>query len=93
MVTTRWAFHSSKVLDAKWTTDSKFIISVGLDSGIFIYSVDKPSKVLKFPLAHQNGVSGVEWTSYEFNDKKSASFITTGLDGVIKTWNVDLSVY
>lgn len=93
VVTTRWAFHSSKVLDAKWTTDSKFIISVGLDSGIFIYSVDKPSKVLKFPLAHQNGVSGVEWTSYEFNDKKSASFITTGLDGVIKTWNVDLSVY
>lgn len=93
VVTTRWAFHSSKALDAKWTTDSKFIISVGLDSGIFIYSVDKPSKVLKFPLAHQNGVSGVEWTSYEFNDKKSASFITTGLDGVIKTWNVDLSVY
>ena len=93
VVTTRWAFHSSKVLDAKWTTDSKFIISVGLDSGIFIYSVDKPSKVLKFPLAHQNGVSGVEWTSYVFNDKKSASFITTGLDGVIKTWNVDLSVY
>lgn len=93
VVTTRWAFHSSKVLDAKWTSDSKFIISVGLDSGIFIYSVEKPSKVLKFPLAHQNGVSGVEWTTYEFNDKKSATFITIGLDGVIKAWNVDLSVY
>lgn len=29
VVTTRWAFHSSKVLDAQWTPDSKFIISGG----------------------------------------------------------------
>lgn len=92
VVTTRWAFHSSKVLDAKWSPDSKFIVSAGLDSGIFIYSVERPSKVLKFPLAHQNGVSGVEWTSYA-SDKKTASFVTTGLDSVIKTWNADLSVY
>lgn len=92
VVTTRWVFHSSKVLDAKWSPDSKFLVSGGLDSGIFIYSVEKPSKVLKFPLAHQNGVSGLDWTSYG-GDQKSATFVTTGLDGVVKTWSVDLSVY
>ncbi|ABN65618.2 actin interacting protein 1 [Scheffersomyces stipitis CBS 6054] len=90
VVTTRWAFHSSKVNDAKWTPDSQFIISGGLDTGLFLYSVKKPSKVLKFPLAHQIGISGVEWLSYDGN---KGSFVTIGLDGVLKVWNVDFSVY
>ncbi|KAK6456593.1 actin interacting protein 1 [Scheffersomyces xylosifermentans] len=90
VVTTRWAFHSSKVIDAKWTPDSQFVISGGLDTGLFLYSVKKPSKVLKFPLAHQIGVSGVEWISY---DGTQGQFVTIGLDGVLKLWKVDLSVY
>lgn len=92
VVTTRWAFHSSKVLDAQWTPDSAFIVSGGLDTGILIYSVARPAKVLKFLLAHQTGVSGLQWTSYDA-EKKTATFISTGLDGVVKSWVVDLSVY
>lgn len=92
VVTTRWAFHSNKVYDSKWTKDSKFIISGGLDGGLFLYSVEKPSKVLKFPLAHQSGVSGVEWLEYN-HDEKKGSFATIGLDGVLKKWNIDMSVY
>lgn len=85
-VTTRWAFHTSKVYDAKWTSDSKYVLSGGLDSGLFVYSIERPSKVLKFPLAHQSGVSGVEWLEY---DGKKGKFATTGLDGVVKTWEVE----
>ncbi|KAK6199158.1 actin interacting protein 1 [Scheffersomyces amazonensis] len=92
VVTTRWAFHSSKVIDAKWTSDSKFIISGGLDTGLLLYSVNKPSKVLKFPLAHQIGISGLEWLNYD-PEAKTGSFASIGLDGSIKVWNVDFSVY
>lgn len=90
-VTTRWAFHNSKVLDAAWTNDSKFLISGGLDSGLFLYSVDRPAKVLKRPLAHQLGVSGLRWL--EYTPAKAGKFVSVGLDGVVKVWNVDLSVY
>ncbi|PVH20542.1 hypothetical protein CXQ85_002336 [Candidozyma haemuli] len=90
VVTTRWAFHNSRVEDAEWTEDSQFLLSGGLDSGIFIYSVARPMKVLKFPLAHQNGVTGLSWLSY---DKKEGSFVSTGSDGVVKTWSVDFSAY
>ncbi|ODV77909.1 WD40 repeat-like protein [Suhomyces tanzawaensis NRRL Y-17324] len=90
VVTTRWAFHTSRVYDSKWTPDSKFVISGGLDGGLFLYSINKPSKVLKFPLAHQTGISGVEWTKY---DEDSGEFVTVGLDGVVKTWKVDLKAY
>lgn len=89
-VTTRWAFHNSRVNGAAWTPDSKFLISGGLDCGLFLYSVDRPAKVLKFPLAHQTGISGLAWTSYE-NGK--GTFASTGLDGAVKTWSVDFSAY
>lgn len=89
-VTTRWAFHSSKVNDSQWTPDSKFLVSGGLDCGLFVYSVDRPSKVVKYPLAHQTGVSGLQWLKYGNN---SGAFISTGLDGCVKAWSVDLSAY
>lgn len=89
-VSTRWAFHTSRVYDAKWTPDSKYLVSVGLDNVILLYSVAKPSKVLKFPSAHQNGVSGVEWTQY---DGKSGEIVTIGMDGFTKTWSIDFSAY
>lgn len=92
VVTTRWAFHTSRVSDAKWSPDSKFLVSVGLDSGIFLYSTEKPSKVLKSPLAHQNGITGVEWILYE-PSTKSGSIASVGLDGSIKTWAIDMSVF
>lgn len=90
VVTTRWAFHSSKVVDAQWTPDSQYLVSGGLDSGIFVYSVARPSKVLKVQLAHQNGVTGLAWLSY---DTKSGSFVSTGMDGAVKKWAVDFSAY
>lgn len=90
VVTSRWAFHNSKVNDAQWTKDSKFLLSGGLDCGLFVYSVERPSKVLKLPLAHQTGVSGLVWLEYS---EKGGAFVSTGLDGCVKTWAVDFSAY
>ncbi|EGW34324.1 uncharacterized protein SPAPADRAFT_134132 [Spathaspora passalidarum NRRL Y-27907] len=90
VVTTRWAFHSSRVYDAKWTPDSKYLISGGLDSGLFLYSVERPSKVVKYPLAHLSGISGLDWLSYD-SEAKDGRFVTTGLDGTIRTWEVNIS--
>lgn len=90
LFTTRWAFHTSRVVDAEWTNDSKYLVSGGLDSGIFVFSVTRPSKVLKLPLAHQNGVTGLAWLSY---DGSKGTFASTGNDGVVKTHDVDFSGY
>ncbi|KAG7663485.1 AIP1 [[Candida] subhashii] len=89
VITTRWAFHSSKVYDAQWTPDSKYLLSGGLDSGLFIYSVDRPSKVVKFPLAHPSGISNLKWLKYD-NETKQGKFVSSGLDGTIRTWEVKL---
>ncbi|KAL7662746.1 Anaphase-promoting complex subunit 4 WD40 domain-containing protein [[Candida] zeylanoides] len=89
VVTTRWAFHNARVLDAAWSPDSSFLVSGGLDTGILVYSVARPAKVLKYLLAHQTAVSSVAWASYG----TSATVVSTGLDAVVKSWIVDLSVY
>lgn len=89
VVSTRWAFHTSRVYDAKWTPDSKYLISGGLDSGLFLYSVERPSKVIKFPLAHASGVSSLDWIEFD-SDKKSGTFVTSGLDATIRTWDVSI---
>lgn len=89
-VTSRWAFHSSRVNSAAWTPDSKYLVSGGLDCSLFVYSVARPVKVLKAQLTHQTGVSGLCWIEY---DGAKGTFVSVGLDGMIKTWDVDFSSY
>ncbi|KAI5967688.1 AIP1 [Candida margitis] len=87
VVSTRWAFHTSKAYDAQWTPDSKFLLSGGLDCGLMLYSVDKPSKVVKFPLAHASGVTSLAWVDYN-SDKQTGQFVSSGLDGTIRQWEL-----
>ncbi|KAI5963605.1 AIP1 [Candida pseudojiufengensis] len=87
VITSRWAFHTSKVYDAQWTKDSKYLISGGLDTGLLLYSVEKPSKVIKFPLAHSAAVTSLAWKKFD-GDKKIGTFISSGLDGTIRTWEI-----
>lgn len=90
VITTRWAFHNSRINDAAWTSDSKYLISGGLDCWLFVYSVARPAKVLKYPQAHKIGVSGLKWLTFE---GANGSVASTGLDATVRTWNVDLSAY
>lgn len=90
VITTRWAFHNSRVNGAAWTPDSKYLVSGGLDCGLFIFSLERPAKVLKTQLTHQTGVSGLAWLAY---DGKKGSFASVGLDGMVKTWDVEFSEY
>ncbi|KAI5948843.1 AIP1 [Candida theae] len=87
VVSTRWAFHTSKAYDAQWSPDSKYLLSGGLDCGILLYSVEKPSKVVKFPLAHASGVTSLVWVDYD-NEKQTGQFSSSGLDGTIRQWSL-----
>lgn len=89
VVSTRWAFHNSKVFDAKWTSDSKYLISGGLDSSLLLYSVEKPSRVVKYLLAHPSGISSIDWVAYD-SEKKTGTFVSAGLDATIRSWNISI---
>ncbi|KAK9236911.1 quinon protein alcohol dehydrogenase-like superfamily [Lipomyces kononenkoae] len=83
VVTTRWAFHTARVTSIAWRADGKYAVTGGLDTNIFIYSVDKPAKNVKTLGAHKDGVNGVAWAG---DDK----IVSIGADACVKWWNVAL---
>ncbi|KAK9494179.1 quinon protein alcohol dehydrogenase-like superfamily [Lipomyces doorenjongii] len=83
IVTTRWAFHTARVTSIEWRADGKYAVTGGLDTNIFVYSVDKPAKNVKTLGAHKDGVNGVAWAG---DDK----IVSIGADACVKWWNVSL---
>ncbi|EGG16059.1 WD40 repeat-containing protein [Cavenderia fasciculata] len=77
-----WVNHTARVNSLSWSADGKFIVSGGLDSYIYIWSVDvKNGAPISFRNSHPGGVNEVTW----INDKQ---FISAGNDGALKTWDV-----
>lgn len=81
VITSRWAFHTSKINSIKWSPDDKFCLSGSLDTNIFIYSVEKPSRNIKYLNAHKEGVNCVEWINKDF-------IVSAGSDSCVKYWDV-----
>lgn len=81
LVTSRWAFHTSKINSISWHPSNKYVVSGSLDTNIIIFSVEKPARTIKFLNAHKEGVNVVEWVG-------ESSIVTAGNDAIIKYWDV-----
>lgn len=81
LITSRWAFHTSKINSIKWSPDNKYCLSGSLDTNLIIYSVEKPARNIKFLNAHKEGVNCVEWLDQQ-------NIVSAGTDNAIKYWEV-----
>lgn len=81
--TTRWAFHTGRVNQIAWNTKDSHVVTAGLDTNLFIYSVENPGKNIKFTGAHKDGVNAVGW----LND---STIVSAGSDGAVKVWEVKI---
>lgn len=81
LVTSRWSFHTSRINSIKWSPDDLFCLSGSLDTNLFIYSVEKPSRNIKFSNAHKEGINCVEWLDQN-------TVVSAGSDSCIKYWDV-----
>ncbi|RPB19551.1 WD40 repeat-like protein [Terfezia boudieri ATCC MYA-4762] len=80
---TRWAFHTGRVNQITWNAKDSHVVSVGLDTNMFVYSVENPGKNIKFTGAHKDGVNAVGWVD-------EGKVVTAGSDGAVKVWEVKL---
>ncbi|WVQ93436.1 hypothetical protein IAU59_000510 [Kwoniella sp. CBS 9459] len=80
-VSSRWTFHTGRVVALAWSEDGKRLASAGLDEGIYIWNREKVAKNVPIKNAHPGGVSGVSWLGNE-------KIISTGADGCVRTWTV-----
>lgn len=79
--TSRWAFNTSRIQSISWNQDSDRCAVASLDTNIIVYSVSKPSRNVKAPNAHKDGVNAVKWLD-------SDTLISGGNDGCIKKWEL-----
>lgn len=83
--TSRWAFHTSRVNAISWQPSEKedLVATGSLDTNIFIYSIEKPMKVIKRLNAHKDDVVAVLWENPE-------TLVSAGSDACIKKWAVTI---
>jgi len=75
-----WRYHNSSPVCLSWSSDSTKLISGGLDSHVFIWTLAEPGKQQKISFAHQGAVLAVSFTD---NDRE---IVTAGEDASLKTW-------
>ncbi|PFH50619.1 hypothetical protein AMATHDRAFT_60749 [Amanita thiersii Skay4041] len=86
LVTTRWSFHSGRVLSFAWTADSRHCASGSLDTHVCVWSVAKPLKNVIIRNAGPGGVNVVLWQGETAS--KSAKLASAGADGCVRTWEI-----
>lgn len=80
VVIDRWSAHTARVTMIAWNKESTHAVSGGLDTSLFVWSVESPGKRVKIINAHKDGVNGVLWMT---SDDK---VVSVGADAAIKLW-------
>jgi WD40 repeat protein len=85
-VSDRWAFHTARVESIDWNPAGTHVVSGSLDTNLYVYSAEKPSRNAKFRNAHMGGISGVRW------EAGGTVVVSVGNDQAVKRWNVVVPV-
>ncbi|KAL8783735.1 MAG: hypothetical protein Q9213_004416 [Squamulea squamosa] len=78
----RWSSHTARVTSIDWNKEGTHAVSGGLDTNIFVWSVQKPGMRVGKSNAHKDGVNGVAWVN---GDK----VVSVGGDAAVKVWRVE----
>ncbi|KAF9113242.1 WD40 repeat-like protein [Mortierella sp. AM989] len=76
-----WVFHTARITSINWSPSGLHAVSGSLDTNVYVWSVEKPTKKIAILNAHALSVSGVAFIE---EDK----IVTTGADACVKTWKL-----
>lgn len=82
MVTSRWAFHTSRVTSIDWHADGNRVVTASLDTNLYIYRVDTPGRNTKVLGVHKDGATAAVWWGPN-------KVVSGGAEGAVKVWSVE----
>ncbi|KAJ7204799.1 WD40 repeat-like protein [Mycena pura] len=91
LITSRWSFHSARVNSLAWTADSKHCASGSLDTHVYVWSVDNPTRNIALKNAGPGGVNGVLWVgggNMGTGKGGRGNLVSAGADGCVRVWDV-----
>jgi WD40 repeat protein len=77
-----WVWHNARVTSVAWHAGGQHVVSGGLDTCVYVWSLERVSKKVAIKGAHLEGVNGVGW--------KGDTIVSVGQDGFVKVWEVEL---
>jgi len=77
----QWVFHNARVNSINWSDDGLHAVSTSLDTGVIVWSIEKPMKKIQIKNAHQENSTGAVF----LNNNTIAS---VGQDACIRVWNL-----
>lgn len=83
IVTDRWTAHTGRITSVAWNSKGTQLVSGGLDTNVFVWSLERPGDWLQASNAHKEGVNAVAWIA---DGLKVAS---AGVDGAVKIWQIE----
>ena len=85
MITSEWTYHTAKVNSIQWTSDSRYCATGSLDTYVYVWSVERPSKHIVIKNAGLGGVNVVFWLE---DDGKKGKLVSSGADACVRIWDV-----
>lgn len=82
IVNNRFGFHSAKIFDLDWSSDSKFLVSGSLDCGVMIWNIENKNRVKNLPNVDGDQINSVCFVN---NDK---SIVCAGGACVISQFDI-----
>eukprot|EP00160_Parvularia_atlantis_P006594 Unigene1576_Nuclearia_a/m.4892 Unigene1576_Nuclearia_a/g.4892 ORF Unigene1576_Nuclearia_a/g.4892 Unigene1576_Nuclearia_a/m.4892 type:complete len:601 (-) Unigene1576_Nuclearia_a:89-1891(-) len=76
-----WVFHAARLTSVAWSPSGTRVASGSLDTHIYVWSTDSPSKRIQIKFAHVGQVNGVAFLNEN-------TLVSVGQDGCVKTWDV-----
>ncbi|KAF8939163.1 hypothetical protein BGZ58_010513, partial [Dissophora ornata] len=77
----QWVFHTARVTSINWSPSGQYAVSGSLDTNIYVWSRERPTKRIAIPNAHALSVSGAVFVDED-------TIVSTGADACVKTWKL-----
>lgn len=80
-----WVFHSSRITSLAWSSCGDYLVSGSIDTNVYIWSREKPSRKVAIKNAHVDAVNSVRFLQHS----AALTVASVGQDAALRIWEVN----
>ncbi|KAI8973321.1 quinon protein alcohol dehydrogenase-like superfamily [Mycotypha africana] len=77
-----WVFHTSRITALDWSDCGTYLVSGSIDTHIYIWNRDKPSRKIAIKNAHVDAVNSVRF----LHNTTELNVVSVGQDAAVRVW-------
>ncbi|KAI8643689.1 WD40-repeat-containing domain protein [Parasitella parasitica] len=79
-----WVFHTSRITTMSWSKCGRFLASGSIDTNVYVWNLEEPSKKVAIKNAHVDAVNSVRF----LNNSSGLSIASVGHDAAVRVWDI-----